>query len=105
MRLILVSHDAGGTIPPMLALAEAFVRGGDEVVWLGQPSIESRAVAAGAAFRPFDRVPDYTPRALIEDQLEIAAPLIAGFGIGDQLRALAAESAAELLVIDANPAG
>src|SRR4051794_27781682 len=89
----------------MLALAEELVRGGDDVVWLGQPSIESRAVAAGAAFRPFDGVPDYTPRALIEDQLEIAAPLIAGFGIGDQLRALAAESAAELLVIDANLAG
>src|SRR4051812_38497017 len=105
MQVILVSHDAGGTIPPMLALAEEFVRGGDDVVWLGQPSIEARATAVGAAFCPFDGVPNYTAGALIEDQLEIAAPLIAGSDIGDQLRALAAESAADLLVVDANLAG
>jgi hypothetical protein len=36
-----------------VALAEAAVSRGHEVVWLGQPSIEGRVVAAGCRFVAF----------------------------------------------------
>lgn len=102
-QLVLCSHDAGGTVPPMLALAEAAVRRGHDVVWLGQPSIGARADAAGARFVAFDGIGDYEPGVAIEDQLDVVGPLTVGVGPGEQLQAVAAD--AELVVVDANLAG
>jgi UDP:flavonoid glycosyltransferase YjiC (YdhE family) len=53
VNVLLVSHDAGGTIPPMLALAQAFVARGHDVGWMAQPSVERRAMGAGCGFVPF----------------------------------------------------
>ncbi len=39
---VLVCHDAGGTVPPMLALAGALIRAGATVTLLSQPSVEAR---------------------------------------------------------------
>lgn len=86
-RVVVASHDAGGTVPPMLALAETFVSRGVEVAWLGQPSIEQRAVAAGCSFLPFDGVPNYAARVAIENQPLVAMPLVTGRQIGEQLLA------------------
>lgn len=102
MTVVLVSHDAGGTIPPMLALAEEFAHQGRDVVWVSQPSVERRALAAGARFVPFDGVPDYEPRRSIEEQLEIVGPLIAGPELGRQVLAVAKDHDATLVVVDAN---
>jgi UDP:flavonoid glycosyltransferase YjiC (YdhE family) len=103
--LLLVSHDAGGTVPPMLALAEAAVARGHDVVWLGQPSIEERAVAAGCRFSPFRGVADYEGRVPIEDQFSLAVPLMVGAEIGDEVLALADRNGCDLVVVDANLAG
>src|SRR5205807_10351571 len=67
-HVVLASHDAGGTVPPMLALAEAFVARGQAVTWLGQPSIEARALAAGCRFVAFHGIPDYQARVAIDNQ-------------------------------------
>lgn len=104
-HVVLVSHDAGGTVPPMLALAEAFVARGHGVVWVGQPSIERRALAAGCQFSAFRGIPDYEPRVLVEDQLAVAAPLTVGAEIGEQARSEAARHGADLVVVDANLVG
>lgn len=104
-RVLLVSHDAGGTVPPMLALAEAFVARGHDVVWLGQPSIEQRASAAGCRFSSFRDIPDYESRVPIEDQLTVAAPLTVGAEVGDQVLSEAARHGSDLIVVDANLVG
>ena len=62
----------------MLALAEAFVSRGHGVVWVGQPSIRQRALAAGCQFSPFRGIPDYESRVPVEDQFAFAAPLTSG---------------------------
>ena len=69
----------------MLALAETFVERGHDVTWLGQPSIESRAVLAGCRFVPFQGVPSYEPRVEIEEQLPAVMALIAFKEAGEQL--------------------
>jgi UDP:flavonoid glycosyltransferase YjiC (YdhE family) len=104
-RVLFTSHDAGGTVPPMLALAEAFMARGDVVVVLSQPSVRARAEAAGCAFLPFTDLPNYAPRRAIEDQLDLSLRAITAQAIGDDVIAAAKEHASDLLVVDANLAG
>jgi len=105
VNTLLVSHDAGGTIPPMLALAQEFVSRGHDVAWMAQPSVEARAVAAGSRFVPIEVVGDYERRVAIEDQVMVAGPLVAGPEIGNQLLDVVTSEHIDLLVIDANLAG
>jgi len=104
-RVLFVSHDAGGTIPPMLAIAGAFVARDDDVFVLSQPSVRTRAEAAGCTYiRPAD-LPDYEPRRAIEDQLDLAALAITGQQLGDDLIAAAKDHSVDLVVVDANLGG
>jgi len=104
-RVLFTSHDAGGTVPPMLALAEVFAARGDPVVVLSQPSVRARAEAAGCTFVAFSELPDYVPRRAIEDQLDLTLRAITARTIGDDVIASAKEHSIELLVVDANLAG
>ena len=71
-RFLLVGHNAGGTVPPMLALAQEMVRRGHDVTWLSQPSVRERAVAAGCRFEPLVGSRRLRPGIAIEEQLELA---------------------------------
>ena len=104
-RVLFVSHDAGGTIPPVLALAEAFVARGDDVVVLSQPSVRTRAEAAGCAFVPATDLPDYERRRAIEDQIDLVGRAMTGRALGDDLLAVAADRSVDLVVVDANLGG
>jgi UDP:flavonoid glycosyltransferase YjiC (YdhE family) len=104
-RFLLTGHDAGGTVPPMIAVAEELVRRGHEVSVLSQPSVRARAERAGCSFTAFSSIPDYERRKSLEDQLEVTVPVITGPAIGDDLTALARERTADLLVVDANLGG
>jgi UDP:flavonoid glycosyltransferase YjiC (YdhE family) len=103
-RFLLALHDAGGTVPPMMAIAEALADRGHQVTVLGQPSVEAPAVRAGAAFLAFS-VPDYDHDRPIEEQLETVMPLTVGKGPADELLAAVADTGADLVVVDANLAG
>ena len=64
-RFLLACHDAGGTIPPMLAIAEALVRSGPRRVD-AEPAVGAgrRAEARGLHVRPASRrFRDYEPRS------------------------------------------
>ncbi len=104
-RALFVSHDAGGTIPPVLALAEAFVARGDDVVVLSQPSVRTRVEAAGCAFVPASDLPDYERRRAIEDQIELVARAMTGKTLGDDVIALAKDRSVDVVVVDANLGG
>jgi UDP:flavonoid glycosyltransferase YjiC (YdhE family) len=101
-RVLFTSHDAGGTVPPMLALAEAFVARGDAVAVLSQPSVQARAEAAGCTFLAFTDLPNYAPRRAIEDQLDLSLRAITAQTVGDDVIAAAKEHASDLLIVDAN---
>src|SRR4051812_12494536 len=104
---LLVCHDAGGTIPPVLALTEAMVARRHRVIVLSQPCVRARAGAAGAGFVPFSEIADYAPRRALEEQLDIVVRAMTGRSIGDDLIALALvrEHEVDAVVVDANLAG
>ena len=49
--VLLTCHDAGGTIPPVLAVAEALIARGNEVVILSQPSVTTARRSRGMHVR------------------------------------------------------
>lgn len=103
--MLLTCHDAGGTIPPVLALAEALIARGNEVVILSQPSVRRRAEAAGCTFVAFSQIGDYEARRPLEDQLDVVIPAVIGKTVGDDLLAAVTRHRADLVVVDANLAG
>ena len=103
--MLFVGHDAGGTVPPVLALARALGDRGHEVVVLNQPSVEARAEAAGCRFEAFSTVPDYERDVPLEEQLAVTVPVLSGREVGDDLLRLVREQRADLVVVDANLAG
>jgi UDP:flavonoid glycosyltransferase YjiC (YdhE family) len=101
VHALLVCHDAGGTIPPVIALVEALVAAGHEAPVLAQPSVQRRAEAAGATFRAFSTLGDYDHSRAFEEQLDLIGAAIVGREVGDDLLAIPAD----VVVVDANLAG
>lgn len=70
MRVLLVSWDGGGNLPPVLALGERLVARGHEVRLLGNASQEHAATEAGCEFVAFDSAPDCDSRRPETDLLK-----------------------------------
>jgi UDP:flavonoid glycosyltransferase YjiC (YdhE family) len=104
-RVLFVCHDAGGTIPPVLAVSEALLDEGHDVTILSQPSVRARAERLGAGFTAFASLPDYDRRRSLEEQLERTLPALTGVELGEDLLASAEGTGAELVVVDPNLAG
>jgi UDP:flavonoid glycosyltransferase YjiC (YdhE family) len=103
-HILLALHDAGGTVPPMVAIGQALVARGHRVTVLGQPSVERPAVAAGCEFRRFS-APDYETDRPIEEQIEPVMELMAGLQPGTELLEAIEDTGAGAVVVDANLAG
>ena len=101
MRVLFVCHDAGGTVPPVIALADAVVRAGHDAIVLGQPSVRQRAEAVGSTFVAFSALGDYRPRVSFDDQLDLIGTAIVGRSLGEDLLRIPAD----VVVVDANLAG
>src|SRR4051812_28680984 len=104
-HFLLAGHDAGGTVPPMLALAQEMVARGHAVTFLSQPSVSTRATRAGCRFVAIDGLESYEPRKPIEEQIDLAMIATAGAQIGEQLLAIAAKEPVDAVVVDCNLAG
>lgn len=100
-RFLLALHDAGGTVPPMQAIAGELAGRGHDVVVLGQPSVRERMEAAGATFEPFSTLPDYDHTKGFEEQLELVGPAMVGHEVGEDLLRLDADAC----LVDCNLAG
>jgi UDP:flavonoid glycosyltransferase YjiC (YdhE family) len=103
-HVLMVLHDAGGTVPPVLAVAQQLVAGGDAVTILSQASVRDRADAAGCRFVEA-RVPDYDRSIEIEQQLTVAFPAIAGTDLGEDVLTIAHGDDVDVVVVDPNLAG
>jgi UDP:flavonoid glycosyltransferase YjiC (YdhE family) len=104
-HVLFVCHDAGGTVPPVLAVAQALVQLGTRVSILSQPSVRLRAEAAGCGFFAFSSLDDYDRHQPIESQLSLSIPALTGTSVGDDLIATLSESKADLVVVDPNLTG
>jgi UDP:flavonoid glycosyltransferase YjiC (YdhE family) len=103
-RFVLALHDVGGTVPPMMAIAEELTNRGHAVTVLAQRGVERRARRVGCDFVAFTN-PDYATDRPIEEQVEAVAPLMTGRGPGDELLRTIEATSADVVVVDANLAG
>jgi UDP:flavonoid glycosyltransferase YjiC (YdhE family) len=103
--VLFVCHDAGGTVPPVLAVARALVQLGTRVSILSQPSVRSRAESAECDFFAFSCLDDYDRHEPLESQLALTIPALTGTSVGEDLIATFNESEADLVVVDPNLAG
>jgi UDP:flavonoid glycosyltransferase YjiC (YdhE family) len=100
-RVLLTLHDAGGTVPPMQAIAAELIDRGHDVTVLGQPSVRERMESVGAAFHAFSQLPDYDHTRTFEQQLELIVPAMVGREVGHDLLRIPAD----VHVVDCNLAG
>ena len=104
-HFLLTCHDAGGTVPPMLALAESLVLAGHDVVILSQPSVRLRAEAAGCTFVSFSKIPNYRPRRVTRGATRPRRPRAHEQERGDDLVTYAKQHRVDVVVVDANLGG
>jgi len=101
-RVLFVTWDGGGNLPPALGIARELVRRGDRVQVLGH-AIQKQAIeGAGLEFYPITRGRDYVsaePRGTVDGVLGLVA-LFADRGIADDARALLTEEPADVIVVD-----
>jgi UDP:flavonoid glycosyltransferase YjiC (YdhE family) len=100
-RFAVCCHDAGGTVPPVVALGQALVRRGHHVTVLAQPSVRQRVEAVGCTFTPFSSLGDYDHTKSFDGQLDKIGAAIVGPEVGHDLLRLDADA----FVVDANLAG
>jgi UDP:flavonoid glycosyltransferase YjiC (YdhE family) len=61
LKILFVTVDGGGNIPPQLAVARALRNRGAQVCFLGHAGVRERVEAAGFAFEAFDAGPPFDP--------------------------------------------
>ena len=70
-RILVVTWDGGGNVPPALELGSRMSARGHAVRVLGPQSIASRVEAVGCQFSSFSRVPVLDCSRALEDQMEL----------------------------------
>src|SRR5688500_5936138 len=104
-HVLFVCHDAGGTIPPVLAVAGALIELGTRVSILSQPSVRRRAHSSGCGFFAFSELGNYDRAASIESQLSLSIPALTGASVGEDLLAMVDKEQVDLVIVDPNLAG
>ena len=101
-RVLVVTWDGGGNLPPMLGIAKALAARGDRVRVLGHEVQRATIESAGLPFTPIRKGRDYVsaqPRGTIDGVLGLAA-LFADRGIGADARDLFAIEPADVILVD-----
>lgn len=104
-HVLFVCHDAGGTIPPVLAVARGLEEINIRVSLLSQPSVRQCAERAGYGFFAFSQLDDYGRDQPIESQLSRSIPALTGAAVGGDLLATMEKEQVDVVVVDPNLTG
>lgn len=102
MRVLFVTMDGGGNLPPLLGIAREVGRRGGRPVVLGNAVQRSAVEAAGLPFQPFTEGRDYdssAPRSTLKGVADLTG-LFADQGIGRDALGLLAAEPADVVVVD-----
>jgi len=102
LRVVFVTWDGGGNLPPALGIASELVRRGDDVRMLGHEAQRDAISRAGLEFTPIRTGRDYVsaePRGTVDGTFGLAA-VFADRGIGDDALSMLAERPADVVVVD-----
>jgi UDP:flavonoid glycosyltransferase YjiC (YdhE family) len=102
MRVLFVTFDGGGNLPPALGIAREVERRGGTAMFLGNAIQRAAVEAAGLRFAPYREGPDYdsaAPRSTLRGLADLTG-LFADRGIGRDALALLATEPADVVVVD-----
>lgn len=102
MKVLIITWDGGGNLPPALGLARELMRRGDDVRMLGHRVQRAAIEGAGPAFTPITRGKDYVsaePRGTVDGVLGLTA-VFADRGIAADALALLEDSPADAVIVD-----
>lgn len=107
MRVLIVSWDGGGNIPPTLALARHLIGAGHEVVVLGTPTLAERVADASLGFEPLTAASTWVPRlgSTIEDDIVTFAVHLLGADLARDTLVVIEAHSPDLLVVDCMAGG
>jgi len=100
-RFLFVTFDAGGNVPPTLALVRRLVRRGHEVRVVGNSALAARITDSGGIFRAFVRARDFGPPApglTAEDQIAEMLAFMCSLELAQDV--IAEAETVDVLVID-----
>lgn len=102
MRILFVTPQAGGNVPPTLAIAERLLTDGHDVRVIGHPALESVFTGVGVAFRCFTHARPWSPisnRPGLRSMLGWLS-LASDRGIETDVRDELARAPADVVVVD-----
>lgn len=102
MRVLFVTWDGGGNLPPALGIAAQIERRGGRATFLGSAVQRAAIEAAGFAFHPFVAGRDYEsegPRSTLKGVADLTG-VFSDRGMGRDARALLATEPADAVVVD-----
>jgi UDP:flavonoid glycosyltransferase YjiC (YdhE family) len=102
MRVLFVTFDGGGNLPPALGIAREVQRRGGTAMFLGNAIQRAAVEAAGVPFAPYREGRDYdsaAPRSTLQGLADLTG-LFADRGIGRDALALLATEPADVVVVD-----
>lgn len=102
MRVLLVTWDAGGNIPPFLGLGAELRRRGHDVSCLGSPSLREPMQRAGISLIPLERGQAFDPlaRLPLSESLAVQKELFFGHGMQEDFLRVCKDMGPDLVVID-----
>lgn len=100
--ILIVTFEAGGNVPPALAVGEEFRDRGNRVRVLGHRMQRATVEAAGLEFRAYRHSPTWTPHAhhTTWTVLTMGLEMVTHPGIGRDLGDVVREDPADLVIID-----
>ena len=100
-RLLIISWDGGGNVPPALNLGARLVRLGHRVRVLGWESMESRAAGAGLEFTAYPSMPPWPSGVSLQQAWkERVIPALLGPGTRDDIGTEIEDFSPDVVVVD-----
>ncbi len=102
IRVLIVTFDAGGNVPPAIGIGQRLADDGDDVLVLGGPSQRAVMDSAGLPFEPFDAEPPYRPTRAVNllTNLRQVTSTLASRAIGRDVVAVAARTRPDVVLVD-----
>jgi UDP:flavonoid glycosyltransferase YjiC (YdhE family) len=102
MRVLMVTFDAGGNVPPFLEFGRELAKRGDDVYCMGQPSLRLRFDEVGVTLCPLEKGIGYDPlqQIPVTDQMGLFGSIMFDDGYGADLRREISRLHPDALVID-----
>jgi UDP:flavonoid glycosyltransferase YjiC (YdhE family) len=100
-KILWLNWSGGGNLPPSLGIARALTQRGHDVSFAGRPEMVARVEQAGLRAIELTRAYDQVDRYPVGKYIPRAACYLTSPAVGEQIAAVAAAEAPDLVIVDA----